>query len=124
MSQSLPSLSHLAAEVVTLPVKVAARAVGLVRGSVSVARQRVTGPAPAWDTVDVVPARDQEPAPVGLGTDPAPVNVTEELGLDPAPVDPPRPAPRTAPVTSIDQQAEPGLVDSTPADVAARLGRD
>ena len=44
-----------------------------------------------------------------------PVNVTEELGLDPAPVARPK---RPKPVTGIDAAADPGAVDATPADVA------
>jgi hypothetical protein len=94
----LPSVPRLAARVVTLPWTVAARAVGLARGTVSVVRG---APSSA----------------------PVPVNVQEELGLDAAPVDTPR-VPRTPPVTSIDEQAEPDLVESTPADVAARLQRN
>lgn len=131
MSLSLSSLQHLSAStvstagtVITLPVRVAARALGLARGTVSVVHDRVAGPpAPGtpWQTVDV-PAAD--PTSPTLDTEPGTVNVVEELGLDAAPVEQPTPTPpRTAPVTGIDEQAEPRLVDSTPADVAARIAR-
>ncbi len=123
---SLPQLTtHAAGAVIALPVRIAARALGLVRGTVSVARDRVAGPpapASAWQTVDV-PTPGPTPSAVTLGTEPDAVNVVEDLGLDPAPVQPAAPAPRTAPVTSIDEQAEPRLVDSTPADVAERIAR-
>lgn len=49
-----------------------------------------------------------------------PVNVTEELGLDPSPVAKPK-RPRKQPekpVTGIDAAADPSDVDVTPADVA------
>ncbi len=52
--------------------------------------------------------------------DPTPVNVVEELGLDPAPVDTPASA---RPITSIDAQADPEHVEATPADVAERISR-
>lgn len=55
-----------------------------------------------------------------------PVNVTEELGLDPAPVAKPRPrkTPAPPPVTGIDAQADPGHVDATPADIADAVKKD
>lgn len=130
MTLSLSSLQHLttatvstAGTVITLPVRIAARAVGLARGTASVVHDRVAGPpAPGtpWQTVDHPSA---EPTPeVTLGTEPGAVNVVEELGLDPAPAAAARPT-RSAPITSIDAQAEPRLVDSTPADVAERIAR-
>jgi hypothetical protein len=114
--------------IVTLPVKVVARGLGLARGTVSETRRlarEVTSPSSSWTAATDSPERSapvDDPAPVSLGTEPGPVNVTEELGLDPAPLDRPRER-RTPAVTGIDQQAEPGLVDSTPADVAARIAR-
>ena len=55
-----------------------------------------------------------------------PVNVTEELGLDPAPVAKPRPrtTPAPPPVTGIDAQADPDHVDATPADIADAVKKD
>ncbi len=102
---------------VTLP----ARAYGLVKGTAkgtasSGARLLgyATGPATSpWQTADTIPPRVDTSRPV---------NVNQELGLDPAPADRGRPR-RTPPVTEIDAQAEPRLVDSTPADVAARIAR-
>jgi hypothetical protein len=51
---------------------------------------------------------------------PEPVNVTQELGIDPAPVTKPRTRPRKTakPVTEIDAAADPSTVTVTPADVA------
>jgi len=56
---------------------------------------------------------------------PEPVNVVEELDLDPAPVDPDagEPEPSEEAVTSIDAQADPDAVDVTPDDVAGQIGR-
>lgn len=48
---------------------------------------------------------------------PEPVNVVEQLGLDPAPVPEPKPN------TSIDAAADPDAVDVTPADVAKVVGK-
>ncbi|NYJ03077.1 uncharacterized protein involved in copper resistance [Nocardioides thalensis] len=55
-----------------------------------------------------------------------PVNVTEELGLDPAPVAKKKDAAKdaTKPVTDIDAAADPSTVDVTPADVAKQVGND
>lgn len=95
---------------ITLPVRVAARAYGVAKGTASVgvgvvrtARQATPSP---WDQA--------------TATEPTPVNVVEELGLDPAPVDTP---PAAEPITSIDAQADPEQVAVTPADVAERLSR-
>lgn len=101
MTQPLGTLTHLATDVLTLPVRVAARAYGMARGTVSEARRAAAGDGPD-------PGR--------------PVNVVERLGLDPAPV-PRRRVRRTPAVTAIDRQAEPRLVESTPADVARRIDR-
>lgn len=51
---------------------------------------------------------------------PTPVNVTEELGLDPAPV---ADRPQDRPLTSIDEAADPDAVDATPADIAGSVAR-
>lgn len=50
-----------------------------------------------------------------------PVNVTEELGLDPSPVAKAKPARKASarkPVTKIDRDADASTVDATPADLA------
>jgi len=68
-------------------------------------------------TDDTEPARegaDPQPEPVN----PEPVNVVEELGLDPAPVDEPEPD------NSIDAAADPDSVDATPADIAKVVEKD
>ena len=129
MSLSFSSLQHLAGGAVTLPIRVAAHTAGLVKGTVSVVGDRAsrtastTPPARRWETVDRVAPVEDQPAPVVLGREPGPVNVVEELGLDPAPAPRTKAPPRRAAVTAIDQQAEPRLVRSTPADVAARISR-
>jgi len=51
---------------------------------------------------------------------PTPVNVTEELGLDPAPV---AERPQDRPLTSIDEAADPDAVDATPADIAGAVAK-
>ena len=95
---------------IKLPVRVAARAYGVAKGAASVgvrvAREARQAPPSPWEEA--------------TATDPTPVNVVEELGLDPAPVDTSH-APK--PITSIDAQADPEHVEATPADVAARLAR-
>ena len=96
---------------------VPARAYGMAKGTASSGARLLgyrTRPSTSpWQTTDTVTPHVETSRPV---------NVTEELGLDPAPVDHVR-ARRTPPVTEIDAQAEPRLVDSTPADVAARITR-
>lgn len=71
----------------------------------------------------VIGTKEDEPVPpepqVDVSPD-RPVNVTEELGLDPSPVAKPK-RPRKQPekpVTSIDAEADPSDIDVTPADVA------
>lgn len=77
-----------------------------------------------------VPTRTAAPEPAPAAkTAPEPVNVVEELGLDPAPVEEPAAAhevPATAapgPETGIDAKADASTVDATPADVAAKVAR-
>jgi hypothetical protein len=122
---STGTITHLATDVVTFPVRLAARTYGVARGTASVGRRlahELTSPGARWETADTVVPAPRDEAPVTLGTEPGPVNVVEELDLDPAPVEKPR-EPATPAVTAIDQQAEPGLVQSTPADVAERIER-
>ena len=119
---SSSTISHLATGVVTLPVRLAARTYGVALGSAAAGRRLARDlVSPATDREPVTPDLHDEP-PVVLGREPGPVNVVEELGLDPAPAEKPREA-ATPAVTAIDQQAEPGLVQSTPADVADRIER-
>ncbi len=101
---------------VALPFRLAARTFGVARGAASI----------GWHVARDLAGRDAS-APVA--TEPGgtpdrtePVNVVEELGLDPAPVDGAAPAGEAEePVTSIDAQADPDAVDVTPADVAERI---
>lgn len=117
LTPSLGSLGHLATDALVRGVALPARAYGVAKGTAAAGARLVgygTGQATSpWQTADrVVPTI--EPS--------RPVNVHEKLGLDPAPADRVR-TPRTPPVTDIDAQAEPRLVDSTPADVAERIAR-
>ena len=116
MTHPLGSIKDLATDTlrtgVTLPARVAARAYGVAKGAASigvraVTEQRQQQPTSTW--------RDATSEP------PTPVNVVEELGLDPAPVD--DTADADEPITSIDAQADPEHVEATPADVAERLSR-
>lgn len=116
MTHPLGSIKHLATDTlktgITLPARVAARAYGVAKGAASVGvravsekRHDTTSP---WEETTVTD-------PTGDATA---VNVVEELGLDPAPVDLPE---TPQPITSIDAQADPESVEVTPADVAERL---
>ncbi len=68
----------------------------------------------------------KKPAATSPKTKPEPVNVVEKLGLDPAPVEKPKPAKKAAPTptTKIDAAADPSNVDVTPADVALVVNAD
>lgn len=92
-------------------LKAPAALAGAVVGVVETATRRVRGTTSG--------AEQSTEQGVAVSPD-RPVNVTEELGLDPAPVAKPRPrtTPTPPPVTSIDAQADPGGVSATPADVA------
>ncbi len=110
MTHAIGSIKHLTTDTMTLGVSLAARAYGVAKGTASVGVRAVRE------------ARQSPPSPwhEATRTEPTPVNVVEELGLDPAPVDTPA-AP--TPITSIDAQADPDQVDATPADVAERIAR-
>jgi hypothetical protein len=91
----------------------------------SAAQEAAARRAAAEDAVreaDIVAAElaDQVAEKVRASPD-EPVNVTEELGLDPSPVAKRKPRKSAArkPVTSIDAEADPSDVDATPADLAA-----
>ncbi len=75
-----------------------------------------------------VPTRTAAPEPAKAA--PEPVNVVEELGLDPAQGDEATPAAEATPTTptaeaetTIDAKADPSRVEVTPADVAAKVAR-
>jgi hypothetical protein len=116
VSHPLGTITQLATGTVVgatrLATEVVTRTYGVTRGVVA-AGAGLVRTATGRDADDTV-------APQAAEDSPRPVNVTEELGLDPAPVERPR-EPRPVPVTEIDAQAEPGLVESTPADVAERI---
>ncbi|MEV5001824.1 hypothetical protein [Nocardioides sp. LML1-1-1.1] len=136
-------IKDVAVEKLKLPAAVAGSAVGLAKEATERAAGAVTSlvghgneqgrsaqepPAPPVPT-DVEPAPEPEPEPeqphVDIDPD-EPVNVTEELGLDPSPVAKPKPRKKAAPkpVTKIDAEADPGDVDVTPADIAERAGEN
>lgn len=90
------------------------------------AAPKPTSPRPTRPTKRPADAKSQPPAPeqVPHDVDPGqPVNVVEELGLDPAPVDSPAPTDESLPdpVTGIDASASRESTDASPADVAAVL---
>lgn len=124
IKDQISKVTELAASAVHVPAAVVGTAVGLTKGTVKTVRSVIAGhpvPAPPVPT-DVDPA---EPGQVAVDPD-KPVNVTEELGLDPSPVARTKQQPRAQdrPVTRIDADADPGQVDATPADVARALGEE
>lgn len=105
---------------VTLPIRLAARTFGVALGVASVGRH-VAREVVGRGASAASEAAGGEPA--GGIRVPQPVNVVEELDLDPAPVGQTRAGSEDAdePLTSIDAQADPADVDATPADVAERI---
>lgn len=106
--------------------------VGGGKGDGSAAGSEEVGPgrgSPAADVEKTAASGEPAAAPkkpkatkATVKTGSKPVNVTKELGLDPVPVEEPKPAKKTArqkAVTSIDAAADPSSVDVTPADVAS-----
>ena len=106
------TIKRLSAAALKAPAAVAGAAVGVAQ----TAARRVKGGDAEHS--------DGEPS-LKISPD-EPVNVTEELGLDPAPVAKPRPrtTPAPPPVTDIDAQADPDHVDATPADIADAVKKD
>ncbi len=135
----LGKIKDVATDTLKLPVAVAGSAVGLAKSATGKATGAVSAlvgggeqqspthgddQAPPVPTdVEPEPEAHEEPPHVDIDPD-EPVNVTEELGLDPAPVTKPKPRKKAAskPVTAIDAQADPSDVDVTPADIADRAG--
>ena len=99
----ISTLKGIAHDVLKAPFTLAGTATRLAR---SVIGTKQDEPVPTEPEVEITPDK--------------PVNVTEELGLDPSPVAKPK-RPRKQPekpVTRIDAEADPSEVDVTPADVA------
>ncbi len=137
----LGKIKDVATDTLKLPVAVAGSAVGLAKSATGKATGAVSAlvgggeqqspthgddQAPPVPTdVEPEPEAPEEPPHVDIDPD-EPVNVTEELGLDPAPVTKPKPRKKAAPkpVTAIDAQADPSDVDVTPADIADRAGEN
>lgn len=129
-------IKDVAVETLKVPAAVAGAAVGSAVGLAKSAATSVVGGGQAAEAPPV--PTDVEPEPAApepesgsdephLDIDPdEPVNVTEELGLDPSPVAKPKPRKKAAPkpVTEIDAAADPGDVDVTPADIAERAGEN
>lgn len=98
-------------------------AVGSLKTPVAIGRSTVGAAAGA--VTSLLGNRSAEEAPAAQ---PEPVNVTEEAGIDPAPVAKPK-AKRTKkaaskPITGIDAAADPSSVTVTPADVAEVVSAD
>lgn len=139
----LGMIKDVAVESLKLPASAAGSAVGLAKGAASAGRTagvHVTRTATvvATDALTALvkgredsassPAEDAdvEAPDAGANGRPEPVNVTEELGLDPAPVAKPKPARKTTakkPVTQVDAKADPSAVDATPADVGRAVAK-
>lgn len=137
-------IKDVAVETLKVPAAVAGSAVGSAVGLARSAATSLVGGGQAPEAPPVPTDVEPEPATVEPGAgdttedgttedgphldiDPdEPVNVTEELGLDPAPVAKPKPRKKAAPkpVTSIDAEADPSDVDVTPADIAERAGEN
>lgn len=78
-------------------------------------------PDPGVEQIDELAEKAEAPGPA----EPEPVNVVEELDLDPAPADEPTPTvPGQEPVTTIDAAADPDHVEATPADVAEAVSKN
>lgn len=134
----LGKIKDLTVDTLRSPKDLAGKAVGQARGAASVGRhlagqatksatsltagavsKLMSGRKPTVAPAPGAPeaAKTATPAAEDL---PTPVNVTEELGLDPAPVE----APATdEPLTSIDAEADVSSVDVTPADVAKAVAK-
>ena len=139
----LGMIKDVAVESLKLPASAAGSAFGLVKGAASVGRtagvqvtrtatgvatDAVTSLVGSRDASTALPddTRDVDVPDAGPTGRPEPVNVTEELGLDPAPVEKPKPARKAAakkPVTQVDAKADPSAVDATPADVGRAVAR-
>lgn len=107
MTHPLGMIKDLTLGAIRTPVVVAGHATRTAAGlTVRVVDRLVPGP-------DLPPQDHQRHQPT-------PVNVTEELGLDPAPV---ADRPQDRPLTSIDEAADPDAVDATPADIAGSVAK-
>lgn len=114
-----------------VPVSAAGSAVGLARATTGKAADAMTSlvgtdaePSPF---APPAPREDRPAAEASSTPTDEPVNVIEELGLDPAPVTKSKPARKPArkkPVTKIDAAADPSHVDVTPADVAKAVHKE
>lgn len=139
----LGKIKDLTVDTLKHPIDAAGKAAGQARGAASVGKH-LAGQATSLTAgavskllqgkkLTITPAPEPAPRP-GPAARPAaaksePVNVTEELGLDPAPVAKPEVTDATAtpvegePVTAIDAAADVEHVDVTPADVAKKVAR-
>ncbi|HET7721267.1 MAG TPA: hypothetical protein VFK43_14980 [Acidimicrobiales bacterium] len=121
----LGKIKDLTVDTLRSPKDLAGKAVGQARGAASAGRH-LAGQATksatsltAGAVSKLMSGRKPTVAPAAEDL-PTPVNVTEELGLDPAPVE----APATdEPLTSIDAEADVSNVDVTPADVAKAVAK-
>lgn len=127
LKNPLGMIKDVATASLKVPLTVAGTAVDLARGAVGavIGGEKDIQPRKQYDAAsDAADEPEPEPEPrLDISPD-EPVNVTEELGLDPAPVEKPKPkkAATPEPVTSIDAEADPSDVDVTPADVAKAVG--
>lgn len=126
----LGKIKDVASASLKAPATVAGSAVGLAKATTGRAASVVGAlvGSGAQESPAPTPASAAAPAPTeaaGPVSPTEPVNVTEQLGLDPAPVAKPKRAakkPTRKPVTKIDANADASDVDVTPADVADSMG--
>ncbi|WP_235736474.1 hypothetical protein [Nocardioides alcanivorans] len=114
MARKIPldKIQDAAVRTLEVALTTAKSAIHLAKGAVaSLLAARATAPSATEDT-DADDTKSTPTDPAAGPSTPEPVNVVEELGLDPAPFDKPKPN------TTIDAAADPSAVDATPADVA------
>lgn len=112
---------HVAGQATRSATSLTSGAVGRLAGSRKPAATKVPAAKAPAKTVSATKA------PTETVSVTEPVNVTEELGLDPAPVDEPKGTPATPdahqPVTAIDAAADTEHVEATPADIAKAVAK-
>lgn len=129
LKNPLGMIKDVAVTSLKAPVTVAGSAVGLARATTGKAAGVVTSLVTAGSGTEMPKSEwitDEIEVPDVTVTPTEPVNVIDELGLDPAPVEKPKPArkPAKKPVTKIDAAVDSSDVDATPADIAKIVSKD
>ena len=120
---------HVAGQATRTATSLTSGAVGKLAGSgkpAAPARDETEAPTPVAPEARAAEAPTRRKAPTKVSAT-EPVNVTEELGLDPAPVAEPKSTTATPesnePVTTIDAKADTDHVEATPADLAKAVAK-